>query len=65
MKVSVNPEADAVTLIVWDVLAPASEEFGGNMIVNFHQRGEIIGIEVLRASEAIGDIENVELDQLG
>lgn len=55
MRVRVDREADAVTLILSDAAIENSAEIAEGIVADYDAKGRIVGIEVLDASKRTGD----------
>ncbi len=60
MRLTYDPEADALTLRLSDGAVESSEEVAPNVILDFDIEGRVIGIEVLFVSE-LPDANPMEL----
>ena len=64
MKIRYDPEADAITIRFNDARIRESDEITPNVIADFGYDGEVVGIEILSASQLVADPRNVSLDIL-
>lgn len=55
MKITYDPEADAMMIRFKDATTSESDEITPNVIADFDDDGEVIGIEVLSASRLVTD----------
>jgi len=64
MRVRFDQEADALYIRLDDSRVVESEEIRPGVVVDLDQRGEIIGIEMLRVSQRMptGEFRHVEFD---
>lgn len=61
MNVTYDPSCDTLTLIFRDVPVAESDEEKGGMIVDYDKEGNVVGIEILDASQRIPDVTSVHL----
>ena len=59
MKVTYDVESDSMTIVFRDVPIVESDEMSHNVIADFDEAGEVVSIEVLRASKVVSDTEHV------
>lgn len=55
MKITYDPEADAMMIRFKDATISESDEITPNVIADFDDDGEVIGIEILSASRLVTD----------
>ena len=55
MKITYDPEADAIMIRFKDATTSESDEITPNVIADFDDDGGVIGIEVLSASRLVTD----------
>jgi uncharacterized protein YuzE len=60
MKVTYDREADVLSILLSDSPVEESDETKPGIILDYDARGNVIGIEILNASERIGDPMSVE-----
>lgn len=60
MRLTYDPEADALSLRLSDGAVDSSEEVGPNVVLDFDAEGRVVGIEVLFVSE-LPDANPMEL----
>ena len=60
MKVIYDPDVDVLNIVLSDVPAEDSDESRPGLILDYDQRGNLVGIEVLDASRRIEDPLSVE-----
>jgi uncharacterized protein YuzE len=63
MKIKYDPDVDALTITFRDVRIEESDEITPNVIADFGEDGEVVGLEVLSASHVIEDVENVRFEK--
>ena len=61
MKISYDPDADAINIRFKDARIRESDEITPNVIADFGYDGEVVGIEILSASRLVADPRNVSL----
>ena len=59
MKITYDIETDSMTIVFRDVPIAESDEVSQNVIADYDEAGEIVSIEVLRASRVVSDTEQV------
>ena len=59
MKISYDPETDTLDLILRDASVAESDEEKEGIILDYDDQGNLIAIEVLRASERVQDPNTV------
>ena len=64
MKVNYDAKTDTLTVVFRDVLVAESDEDKPGMILDFDDRGEILGFEILDASLRVADPRHVEFTNL-
>jgi uncharacterized protein YuzE len=60
MRMTYDPEADALTLRLSEAPVADSEEVAPNVILDFHAEGRVVGVEMLFVSE-LPDVNPMEL----
>ena len=60
MKVTYDPDVDVLNIVLSDVPVEDSDESRPGLILDYDQRGNLVGIEVLDASRRIEDPLSVE-----
>ena len=55
MKITYDPDADAMTIRFNDARIRESDEITPNVIADFDENGEVVGIEILEASRLVTD----------
>lgn len=63
MKIRYDVETDSLVIKFRDTPVQESEEFVKNVIADFDADGEIVSIEVLRASTVVADTKNIEFER--
>jgi uncharacterized protein YuzE len=53
MKVTYDPEVDALTIILSDAAVEESDEARSGIILDFDVEGNIVGLEILNASKRV------------
>jgi uncharacterized protein YuzE len=64
MKITYDPDADAITIRFNDAGVRESDEITPNVIADFGEDGEVVGIEILSASRLVADPRQISLDIL-
>lgn len=59
MKITYDVETDSMTIVFRDAPIADSDEMHHNVIADYDEAGEIVSIEVLRASQVVSDTEHV------
>jgi uncharacterized protein YuzE len=60
MKVTYDRETDSLTLTLREARIRESDEIRPGVIADFGHDGNIVGFEIPRASEVVGDAEHVQ-----
>lgn len=60
MKVTYDPETDTLSIVLKDSPVSESDEEKPGLIIDFDEVGDVVGFEVLDASERVTDPRNVE-----
>ncbi len=60
MKVTYDPEVDVVRIILRDVPVDESDEDKPGVIIDYDKDGNVIGIEILDASQRVEDPRSLE-----
>ena len=53
MKVTYDPEVDALTILLSDVAVEESDEAKPGVILDYDATGNIVGLEILNASKRV------------
>ena len=53
MKVTYDPEVDALTIVLSDVAVEESDEAKPGVILDYDANGNIVGLEILNASKRV------------
>jgi len=61
MKLKVDQEADALYLVIDDSAVAESEEVSPGIVVDFNERNEVVGVEILHLSKRSGTLNLKEL----
>jgi uncharacterized protein YuzE len=66
MKIEYSPEADALYVYFKEDYVAKSREIEDGIVIDFDDNGQIIGIEVLDATQrfSLADIVNVNIENL-
>ncbi|HYG77813.1 MAG TPA: DUF2283 domain-containing protein [Planctomycetota bacterium] len=59
MKVSYDAETDTLRIILRDIPVEESEEQKSGIVLDYDEKGEVIGIEVLQASRRVENPRSV------
>ena len=59
MKIIYDPEVDILRILFQDTPISESEEEGSGIIFDFDEQGNVVGLEVLDASQRIDDPQSV------
>lgn len=60
MKITYDPDTDTLTVVLRDVPVAESDEDKPGVILDFDDAGEIVGFEILDASERVTDPRRVD-----
>lgn len=60
MKITYDPESDTLTVILKDVPVAESDEDKPGVILDFDDAGEIVGLEILDASQRVTEPRRVD-----
>ena len=60
MKVTYDAETDTLTVVLNDSVVAESDEEKPGVILDYDANGEIVGFEILDASQRVADPRNVE-----
>ena len=60
MKVTYNPEVDVLRILLSDAPIEESDEDKPGVILDYDKQGNIVGLEILEASERIPNPRSVE-----
>ncbi len=60
MKVTYDPQVDIVRILFNDAAIEESDEEKPGMILDYDQHGNIVGMEILDASQRVKDPRHVE-----
>ena len=64
MKVRYDPKADALYIDLSDAKIADTDEVAPGVMFDYDEQGTVIGIEVLDASERVGDLSSVSYEVL-
>ncbi|BBO17413.1 conserved hypothetical protein [Candidatus Brocadia pituitae] len=66
MKIEYSKEADAIYVYFKEEFVAKSKEIEDGVVIDFDEKGQLIGIEVLDVSQrfSISDIVNVNIENL-
>jgi uncharacterized protein YuzE len=62
MKIKYSPEVDALIIRFSDEKIDESDEDKPGMILDYDKDGNIVRIEILKASQRIGNPKNIEFE---
>ncbi len=62
MKVKYNAEVDALTIRFADAKIDESDEQKPGIILDYDKEGNVVRIEILKASQRIGSPKNIEFE---
>lgn len=62
MKVKYNAEVDALTIRFTDAKIDESDEQKPGIILDYDKEGNVVRIEILKASQRIGSPKNIEFE---
>ena len=60
MKVTYDPEVDALTIVLSDVVVEESDEAKPGVILDYDANGNIVGLEILNASKRIDNPKAID-----
>jgi uncharacterized protein YuzE len=60
MKVTYDPEVDALTIILSDVAVEESDEAKPGVILDYDANGNIVGLEILNASKRVDNPKSID-----
>ena len=60
MKVTYDPEVDALTIILSDVAVEESDEAKPGVILDYDVAGNIVGLEILNASKRVDNPKAID-----
>jgi uncharacterized protein YuzE len=60
MKVTYDPEVDALTIILSDVSVEESDEAKPGVILDYDCEGNIVGLEILNASKRVDNPKAID-----
>ena len=60
MKVTYDPEVDVLRIILRDVPVEESDEDKPGLILDYDEKGNVVGIEVLNASQRVENPRGVD-----
>lgn len=64
MKIKYDPDVDALTITFRNVRIEESDEITPNVIADFGEDGEVVGLEVLSASQVIENLDDVRYEKM-
>jgi uncharacterized protein YuzE len=66
MKIEYSKEADAIYVYFKEAFVAKSKEIEDGVVIDFDEKGQLIGIEVLDVSQrfSLSDIVNVNIENL-
>ena len=66
MKIEYSKEADALYVYFREVFVASSKEIEDGVVIDFDEKGQLIGIEVLDVSKrfSLSDIVNINIENL-
>ena len=60
MKVTYDPEVDALTIVLSDVAVEESDEAKPGVILDYDIEGNIVGLEILNASKRVDNPKAID-----
>jgi uncharacterized protein YuzE len=60
MKITYDAETDTLTVVLKDTAVTESDEDKPGVILDFDERGDVVALEILDASNRVSDPRNVE-----
>jgi len=60
MKVTYDPEVDALTIVLSDVAVEESDEARPGVILDYDANGNIVGLEILSASKRVDNPKAID-----
>jgi len=60
MKISYDPEVDALYIYLLEIQAVESEEIATDIIVDFAEDGKVVGIEILNVRKHLKEISDLD-----
>lgn len=60
MKVTYDPEVDALTIVLSDVAVEESDETKPGVILDYDAAGNIVGLEILNASKRVDNPKAID-----
>ena len=64
MKVTYDPDTDTLTVVLREAAIAESDEERPGVILDFDEDGELLGFEILDASERVSDPRHIEFSGL-
>ena len=66
MKIAYSKEADAIYVYFKEAFVAKSKEIEDGVVIDFDEKGQLIGIEVLDVSQrfSLSDIVNINIENL-
>ena len=65
MKITYDPETDTVTIRLKEARISESDELQEGIIADLDANGNIVGLEILDASERVTEPQNIIFESLG
>jgi uncharacterized protein YuzE len=60
VKLRYDPEVDVLSILLSDALVEESDESKPGVVLDYDSAGNVVGIEILNASERVGDPMSIE-----